>query len=114
MATDNVSLTKLWKQAQTDHGYEGSFADFADVYNKNKSEAAKGLGKFVDFLKGVKVAPDNVTDEEKMPFDKLTNQPQTRIFGMPPVAAAVVVVIALVAVGFGIKKVFFPSKKAST
>lgn len=86
-------MKKKWREA-AGGGFTGSFADFADAFNKLAAKAP------VD----ASLKPEDVT-----PFTDDT-RPPLRILGMPPVAFGGVLVGTLFIVGLGIKLIFFNKK----
>lgn len=112
MASEKVGINALWKKAKESGDFDGSFADFAEYYNKNKKTVESGLDNFLDTLKKNKPAyrPDNVSDEEKKPLSKQAT-PTTKIMGMSPIVATGVGIVTFLVVGYGIKVFFFPKNK---
>lgn len=92
MADEKVSANKLFRELQS-KGYQKPFADFADWYKNNQHIADKGINSVYDALLGEKM-DSGISKEDKQQFTDAT-KPKTKIFGLPPVAAGVVAVVAI-------------------
>jgi len=86
-------MKKMWREA-AGSGYEGSFASFADTFNKLVKQQPAGQDAIVDTA----------------PFDE-TNRPDLKILGMNPWVFGGTLVGSLLLIGFGLKVIFSNKKR---
>jgi hypothetical protein len=87
-------MKKKWREA-AGGGYTGSFASYADMFNK---------------LLANEPVDETIAPEDVQPFNDKT-RPEIKILGMTPLVAGSVLVGTLFVVGISIKLIFFNNKK---
>lgn len=96
MAEDN-SLSKKWRMAVRAGLFEGSFKEFAEMYNQKIGEKGGSATSFSD--NGA--APTGTTPANLAPVDT-SKLGQGKILGMTPKVLLIVSGIAVLAIGTGI------------